>query len=199
LFGQIAVITATFKVGKADVLAMGMHYYESSPTARRSRNFTHASVVCVTVLVAALGFFRDGGFLLFTTPLLLMAAAWAVFFPRCYREYQLYTLEKLLQESSYQKAFGAYTVNLDEKLIASSSPIGEGMYLWPFVSRISLTRDYLFIFLAGPQGYPIPRAQVPEATIQEMKAFAEQMRRRAEPGAAPLNAGSGSPPPASAS
>jgi hypothetical protein len=192
------MITATFKIGKEDVLAMSMHYYASSPAVRRSRILTQASVPFAMVVVAALGFFRDPGYLALVTPLLLIAVVWAVFYPRWHREYQLYTIEKLLKESSYQKAFGSYTVNLDEKQIASSSPIGEGTYLWSSVSRISLTPDYLFIFLAGPQGYAIPRARVAEATIQEMKAFADQMSRRAEPGATP-NAGSVSAPPASVS
>jgi hypothetical protein len=189
------MITATFTVGKADVLAMSMHYYASSPTVRRSRILTQASIPLAMVLVAALGFFRDPGYLVLVAPLLLIAVVWAIFYPRWHREYQLYTLEKLLKESSYQKAFGTYTVNLNEKQIASSSPVGEGTYPWSSVSRISLTPDYLFIYLAGPQGYAIPRAQVPEVTIQEMKALAEQMSQRADSGAAP-NAGSASAPPA---
>jgi hypothetical protein len=184
------MITATFKVGKEEVLAMTMHYYASSPTVRRSRILTHASVPFAMVLVGALGYFKEAGYryLVLVTPLLLIAVVWAVFYPWLHRHYLLQTLGKLLKESSYQKAFGTYTVDLTEKQIASSSPVGEGTYLWSSVSRVSLTPDYLFIFLAGPQGYPIPRAQVPEATIQEMKAFAEQMSGRAEPGA-PLNGG----------
>jgi len=50
---------------------------------------------------------------------------------------------------------------------------------------VSLTPHYLFIFLAGPQGYPIPRAQVSDETVQAMKGLAEEMSRRAEPGAPP--------------
>ena len=53
------------------------------------------------------------------------------------------------------------------------------------MSRVSLTPDYLFIFLVGAQGFPIARIQVPEATIQQIKAFAEGMTERAEPAVAP--------------
>lgn len=181
------MITATFSVGKEDVLAMSMDYYTRSPTVRRSRIITQASVPFAMLLVAVFGYFREAGYryLLLITPLLFVGGAWAVLYPWLHRHYLFQTSEKLLKESSYQKAFGAYTLNLSEARIASSSPIGEGTYLWSSVSRVSLTPDYLFIFLAGPQGYPISRAQVPEATVQEMKALAEQMSRRAEPDAAP--------------
>jgi hypothetical protein len=63
--------------------------------------------------------------------------------------------------------------------ISSTSQIGEGTYYWPSVSSISLTSDYLFIFLVGRQGIVIPRAQLAEASIQEMKTFAEQMMKTA--------------------
>lgn len=187
LFGLGLMITATFKVGKEDVLAMSMHYYASSPTVRRSRIVTQASVPFAMVLVGVLGYFRDAGFryLILISPMVLIAVVWAVLYPWLHRSYLLQASEKLLKEPSYQKAFGTYTLSLSETRIASASPIGEGTYVWASVSRISLTPDYLFIFLAGPQGYPIARAQVPEATIQEMKTVAERMSRRAEPAAAP--------------
>jgi hypothetical protein len=41
------------------------------------------------------------------------------------------------------------------------------------VDHVSITSDYLFIFLAGLQGLIIPRAQVQESTIMEVKAFVE--------------------------
>ena len=181
------MITVTFNVGKEDVLAMTMHYYMSSPTVRRSRMLTQASVPFAMVLVAVLGFFKEAGYryLLLITPLIFIGVLWAVLYPWLYRHYLLQMSEKLLKESSYQKAFGVYTLNLSEARIAGSSPIGEGTCVWSAVSRVSLTPDYLFILLAGPQGYPIARAQVGEATIQQIKAFAEEMSRRAEPAAAP--------------
>src|SRR6267378_2672675 len=107
------MITASFKVGKEDVLAMTMHYYASSPTVRRSRTLTQASVPFAMVLVAALGYFKEAGYryLVLVAPLLLIAVVWAVFYPRLHRHYLLQMSEKLLKESSYQKAFGTYTLN----------------------------------------------------------------------------------------
>ena len=179
------MITATFKVGQEDALAMALHYYATSPTVRRSRMLIQASVPSVMVVIAALGYFRDAGWRYFVlvTPLLLIGVAWGVIYPWLHRHYMRQTAEKLLKESSYQKAFGVYTLSLNESRIASRSPVGEGTYFWSAVSRISLTPDYLFIFLAGPHGYPIARAQVPDDTIQNMKTFAQEMSRRANPGA----------------
>jgi hypothetical protein len=186
------MITATFNVSKADVLALSLYYYASSSTVRRSRILNQASVPFLLVLIAALGFFREPGPFVLVSPLLIIAAIWALFYPRLHRWYLRQTAERFLNEASYQKAFGSYTLSLNEKGIGSSSPVGEGNYLWSCVSRVSLTPEYLFIFLAGPQGYPIPRAQVPDATIQEIRAFAEKMSQRAEPGAAP-NGGPAAP------
>ncbi len=183
MFGQVAVITATFKVTQEDALAMALHYYASSPTVRMSRILTQASVPLVMVVVAVLGYFRDAGwrYLVLVTPLLLIGAAWAMLYPWLHSHYLRQMAEKLFKESAYQKAFGVYTLSLSETRIASASPVGEGTYVWSAVSRVSLTPHYLFIFLAGPQGYPIARAQVPDETIQKMKTFAEEMRVRAEP------------------
>ena len=66
-------MTVTFKVGKEDVLAMTMHYYNSSLTVRKSRMFTQASIPSALVLVAvALGY----RYLVIVTPLLLIGVVW---------------------------------------------------------------------------------------------------------------------------
>jgi len=186
------MITATFKLSNDDVLALTLDYYAASSTVRRSQILNQASVPFAMILIAALGSFRDRGYFILVSPLLIIAVIWAVFYPRLHRRYLRQMAEKMLNESSYQNAFGSYTVSLSEKGIASSSPVGEANYIWSSVNRVSLTPDHLLIFLAGPQGYPIPRAQVPDATIQAMRAFAERMSQRAEP-VAPPNGGSATP------
>jgi hypothetical protein len=81
------MITAAFKVGKENVLAMSMYYYARSPTVRRSRTLTQASVPFAMVLVATLRYFRGPGYLI--TPLLRIAVVWAVLYPRLHRHYLL--------------------------------------------------------------------------------------------------------------
>jgi hypothetical protein len=91
----------------------------------------------------------------------------------------------MFADSSYQKAFGGYTLALSDAGIASAWPTGEARYTWRAVDRVSLTPEHLFIFLVGASGFAIPRSQVPAATIQEMKAFVESHVRGTEPTAAP--------------
>jgi hypothetical protein len=83
----------------------------------------------------------------------------------------------MLQETSYQKSFGSYSVTLDDDGIASISPTGESKYKWESVSRVQLTPDHLHIYLTGPMGYPIPRKQIGEEKIQEAKLFVESKMR----------------------
>jgi len=104
---------------------------------------------------------------------LLVGVALAVMLPKYYRSRMRQTAEKMLAELSYQKAFGKYTLVFTEQGIASSTPTGESNSVWNAVGHVSITPDYLFIFLAGPQGFIIPRAQVQESTIAEVKAYVE--------------------------
>lgn len=171
------MITATYLVRKEDVLAMSMRYYATSPTMRKSRILIQVGVPVLMVLVVALSYLVDPDNLIFVAPLLLVAILWAGFYPRLHERLLLRGSERIYNGPDYQKIFGVQTLTMTEKGISSTSQIGEGTYYWPSVSSISLNSDYLFIFLAGRKGYVIPRDQVPDATIQEMKAFAEQMMK----------------------
>lgn len=179
LWGRLRMITVTFLVRKEDVLAMSMRYYATSPTMRKSRIVIQMGVPFVMVLVVPLSYLADPENLIFVAPLLVVAVLWAGFYPRLHERLLMRGSDRILNGPDYQKIFGVYTLTMTEKGIASTSPAGEGTYFWPSVTNISLTTDYLFIFLAGRQGHVIPRTQVPEATIQEMKAFAEQMMKTA--------------------
>lgn len=180
---RFAMITATYLVRKEDVLAMSMRYYANSPTMRKSRILIQAGVPVVMVLVVALSYLVDPDNLIFVAPLLVVAILWAGFYPRLHERLLLRGSERIYSGPEYQKIFCVHTLSLSEKGISSTSQIGEGTYYWPSVSSISLNSDYLFIFLAGRKGYVIPRDQVPDATIQEMKAFAEQMLKTPAAGA----------------
>jgi hypothetical protein len=117
------MITITFNVNKADVLAMTQQYYASSATARKSRLINQVSVPIVMIVIAVLVSFRDPHYLLQASPFLLMAVIWIIVYPRIHRWYLLQAAEKMLNESAYEKAFGAYTMNLSETGIVSASPI----------------------------------------------------------------------------
>ena len=81
--------------------------------------------------------------------------------------------EKMITETSYHKAFGKNTLVFTDHGIASSSATGESNFVWNAVDHVSTTPDYLFIFLVGPQGFIIPKTQVQESTIAEVRALVE--------------------------
>jgi hypothetical protein len=171
------MITATFLVRKEDLLAMSMRYYANSSAMRRLRILIQTGVPLAMVLVVALSYLTQPEYAEFVAPLLVVGVLWAGFYPRLHERLLLRGGDRRLSLPEYQKIYGVHTLSLSEKGISSSSPVGEGTYYWPSVSSISLSSDYLFVFVAAARGFVIPRTQVPEATIQEMKAFAERMMK----------------------
>jgi hypothetical protein len=182
----MVMIFASFNVNKEDVLALRWHYYSSSPTVRKTRVWGQLTIPLVMVLLAFSNVYHAPGHHAPAIILLVLAAVWALFYPRYYNWYLLRKAEKMFKETSYQKAFGAYKITLDEDGIISASPVGESKHSWSAVHRVLLTAHHLLIFLAGPQGYTIPRIQVPDTTIQDMKAFAEKRIQGTESGALPV-------------
>jgi hypothetical protein len=100
--------------------------------------------------------------------------------PPCYRWYIRWWAEQALGEACFQNAFGKYTLTLNHEGLASTSPLGESKFVWKAVDRVVLTPDHLLIMLAGSQGFPISRAQVPESTIHEVKEFVEAHLQKKE-------------------
>jgi len=174
------MISISFSLAKDDVVALACHYYTTSATLRRSRL---SSQVAVPVLLALIGLLmvvkgdqlRSSGI-----GLLICAGAAVAGIPFWYRWSLRKTAERMIDEPSYRKVFGNYTLVFNEEGIASTSPTGEGKYTWEAVDRVFLTPEYLFIMLVGAQGFSIPRSQIPDSTIQEMKAFAESHARGLE-------------------
>ena len=183
------MISASFTIGKGDALALASQYYSTSPTVRRTRLWAHLGVPLLMGFLGIIIFCQSSADKTAAIPVLSWGLIWALFYPKYHTWHLMRTAEKMFKESSYHKAFGPYSVTLDDYGIMSSSPTGEGKYPWSSVTRVLLTADHLLIFLAGPQGYSIPRNQVPDTTVQEMKAFAEKRIPRTEPGAPP-NGGS---------
>jgi hypothetical protein len=167
------MISASFNVNKDDMLALASQYYSASPTVRRARLWGRLSVPLLVSLLGILILCQSSANLVSVIPLLGWGFVWVLFYPEYHAWHLMRTAERMFKESSYHKAFGACSVTLNDDGIMSSSPTGEGKYPWSAVTRVLLTADHLLIFLAGPQGFTIPRKHVPDNTIQEMKAFAE--------------------------
>lgn len=185
LLGGKTMINISFNVAKDDALAFACHYYGTSPTVRSTR--VRAQITFVLTLTAFGLLVLSGGDRLRPLGIGLLAGAglFAVRYPSWNRSALRKSAEKMIAESAYGKAFGRYTLAITEDGVASVSPAGESKYAWNAINRVTLTPEYLFIFLAGPQGFPIPRAQVPDSAIQEVKAFVESHMRNTEPAATP--------------
>jgi hypothetical protein len=191
----------SFNVAKEDVLALACQYYATSPTVRSNRLKSQVAVGLILAgagLLALIGTGQVGGPGIVGVVLLVCTGVSVGCVPSWYRLSVRRSAEKMIEESSYGKAFGRYTLTLSEEGLASKSPTGEGKYSWEAVNSVALTPQHLFIFLVGPQGFAIPRSQLPDSTIQEAKAFAQSRLRSTPKGgpAAPLgNSGvAGGPP-----
>jgi hypothetical protein len=202
----MAMTPISFNVAKEDVLAMTCHYYATSATVRSTRLKSQVAVGLIlagAVLLALIGTGQKSGSGVVGVVLLVCAGVSVGCVPSWYRRGVRRSAEKMLEESSYRKAFGAYILALGEDGLTSKSPTGEGKYRWDAVNAAVLTPEHLFIFLVGAQGFAIPRSQVSDPVVQEVKAFVESHIRRTEPDAAPnggramrpRNSGAGDRPP----
>ncbi|MGA2542296.1 MAG: YcxB family protein [Verrucomicrobiota bacterium] len=127
----------------------------------------------VSGAVTGLMIWHTSGFAAGVVMFFLIGVATAAMLPSYFRSRMRASAEKMIAETSYHKAFGKYTLVFTGQGIASSSPTGESNSVWDGVDHVAITPEYLFIFLAGPQGFIIPRAQVQESTIAQVKAYVE--------------------------
>lgn len=165
------MINLTFNIGRDDLIAFSQAYHDHSPSVKSAVRRAQLLLPAIMAVAAAYFYFTQGGlsFVFF----LCVGLLWFFFYPAYLRRNILKATEKMLQETSYQKSFGSYSVTLTDDGIASISPTGESKYKWNAVSRVQLTPDYLHIYLTGPVGYPISRKQIGEDKIQEAKLFVE--------------------------
>jgi hypothetical protein len=166
------MITIEFEVAKPDVLALSCHFYTQSPTVRRSMRTTQITISLMLVVLGALCLSGTTSSVPSAFVFFASAAISAVLVPVWYRANLRKTAEKIA-ETSYQRAFGKYKLVLSEDGITSTSPTGESTHRWLAVNSVALTPEYLFIFLAGPQGYVVPRTQVSAASIADAHAFVQ--------------------------
>lgn len=85
---------------------------------------------------------------------------WFFLYPARFRRNVEKYCEKTIDEGTYAKNFGACELALSDAGLHSKFPSGESTFHWSSVDRTSLTDQYLFIFLNGPSGYPIPISDV---------------------------------------
>lgn len=153
-------MTLTFQMRREDVLAFSREYHAASPTYQRTRAGVRF-MLPVVMLCFWLFTLASGSFDWTRTIIYLgVAVLWVFLYPaRFDRRVQQYA-EKTLEEGSYSKSLGPCELTLSESGLHSKSNTGESTFFWSSVDRLLLTDSYLFVFLTGPMGYPIPIADV---------------------------------------
>lgn len=167
-------MTLHFQMRREDVLAFTREYHSASPTFRRTQTRTRFMFPVIMAILWAFTTSRSGFEWTSTLIYLGMGFLWFVFYPaRFVRNVERYC-EKTIDEGSYSKNFGACELTLSDAGLHSTAPIGESKFGWSSVDRSLLTDKYLFIFLNGPIGYPIPVADVGRAAAVAAHEYVTQ-------------------------
>lgn len=153
-------MTLRFQMGREDILAFSRAYHAASPTYRRAKT-RGRFVLPIMMLILWTLTTNYAGFKVSNTVIFFgIGIPWFIFYPALFnRNVERYS-EKTIDEGSYSKNFGPCELTLSELGLRDRSPSGESTFYWSAVDRVTLTDQYLFIFLNGPIGYPIPIADV---------------------------------------
>ena len=151
----------TFSVAEQDAFAFTKQYYQESPNYKRmSRRFRWVLPAFFVLGFAAATWGRNIPPVALTVPLIIFIVGWVAIAPYYFDWSVRRNLKKHLREPAYEKSYGRYELEIDDRGLLSSGPIGRAEYRWDAVTRATLTDDYLFIFLAGAAGFPIKTSEV---------------------------------------
>jgi len=153
-------MTLHFQMRREDVLAFNREYHAASPTYQRMRTRVRLMLPLVLLCFSLYALATDGFNWVTTIFYLGVSVLWYFLYPALFdRRVQRYT-EKFIDEGSFGRSLGPCELTLSESGLHSKSNMGESTFPWSSVDRVLLTDSYLFIFLTGPMGYPIPLADV---------------------------------------
>lgn len=177
-------MTLRFHIGREDVLEFTRQYYAASPTYRRTRIRVRLMLPVIMIVLWGIATSRSGFEWTSTIIFLGVALLWFFLYPSRYdRSVQKYC-EKTIDEGSYSKNFGECELSLSPSGLHSIAPSGESKFPWSSVDRTLLTETYLFMFLNGPIGYPVPIADIGrESTIAAYEFINQCMESEGEQGA----------------
>lgn len=153
-------MTLKFQMRREDVLAFSREFNTASPAFQRAKARARSTVPLLMVILWAYFTFRYGFGWGTTLNFLGIGLLWFFYYPdRFARNVEKYC-EKEIDEGSSSKNFGPCELTLNDSGLHSISPSGESKFHWSSVDRCLLTDTYLFIFLNGPIGYPIPLGDI---------------------------------------
>jgi len=169
-----------FTIAETETMAFSEQYYRDSASHRRIR-FRTRWVLPILLLPILAVFTYQFGFS-WTTAAIFVAAAvtWSVIAPKRFDARVRRYMQKQMLESSYSKSFGVYQLKIVEKHLVSNGPTGYTEYRWDAVDRVTITEDFLFIFLAGPSGFPISIAEIGKSIATEAYETLQSLIARAK-------------------
>jgi hypothetical protein len=181
-------MTLRFHMGREDVLEFSRQYHLASPTYQRTRMRVRWMLPTIMIGLWVLTTARSGFEWTSAVIFLAIGLLWFIFYPARYdRNVQKYC-EKTVDEGSYHKNFGECELTLSDLGLHSVAPSGESKFHWASVDRILLTESYLFIFLNGPIGYPIPISEIGREPAFAAYEYATQhIKTNGEQGVAPTS------------
>ncbi|MGJ8642862.1 MAG: YcxB family protein [Luteolibacter sp.] len=159
---------------REDALAFSRAYHDSSQTFRRMQTKVRLMLPAIMVIFWIYSTWRYGFNTATTCIYLGMAVLWFFIYPHRYRRNVDKYSEKMIDEGSYGKNFGSYELLLSGDGIHSTGPSGTSTFYWSSIDRVSLTETYLFIFLNGPIGYPIPIQDIGKEAALDAQAYVEK-------------------------
>jgi hypothetical protein len=95
------------------------------------------------------------------------AIVWLIVYPRRFDNRVQKHAERALREGTQSKTLGPCQLTISDDGLHSTSVSGQSFFKWSAIDRVELTEKYLFIFLNGPLGYPIPIADIGVETAKE--------------------------------
>lgn len=161
----------TFQVREDDLLAFNERYLVHSSTHQKARTRVRCILPAFMLGLIVFNCSTQGFSFGSVVPYALIGALWFFYYPLRFDANVRNHVKKQLKEPSHAKMLGSYELTLTESSLESVSPLGSGSYPWSVVERAELSDQYLFIYLSGPLGYPVPRSDIGPVLTDEAYAF----------------------------
>lgn len=159
-------------MGREDVLVFNREFYKSSSTHRKMRFQVRVSMPVIMLAFWCFSTLSGGFDWIRTGTYAGIGLLWYFLYPLRFDRNVMKQTECMLDEMSFAKMLGPCELVLSDEGLRSKSAMGESSYPWSSVDRVILNDAYLFIFLAGNLGYPIPVSQVGGEQVRAAHDFA---------------------------
>jgi hypothetical protein len=164
-------MTLHFTTTTADLQAFTECYCRDSKSYQAARRTSRWLLPLIFLAMAGYYAWRDGFSLGGTVFFGGLALAWWLWYPRRFDASARRSFQKQFAEPSYAKGLGPNELQLLDEHLYSHSPLGVATYPWSSVDRVVLQDDYLFIFLAAANGFPLRIAEIGTDAAQRAHEF----------------------------